>query len=71
MEDKKVEATEYILSIKRIEFLLEEIILQQVITRSNDTTEAGRNFTMALENVSHKMKEYVQSLPPATPMFGY
>ena len=65
MEDKKIELTEAILSIKRIEYLLEEVIFQSILSRGFSAEEANEKFKLALTNVDNIMKSYIQLLPPS------
>ena len=65
MEDKALELGTAILSIKRIELLLEEVIFQQILSRTPSEEEASRKYEMAMDNVIKGMKEFADSLPPA------
>ena len=53
---------EMLISVKRIEFLLEELIFQQCLSRTNDIQAANEKLKNALQNVSESMKHYAQQI---------
>ena len=63
MEDKSFDMGQAFISLKRIEYLLEEVIFQQIVQFSNTNEEANEKFKNALGNVSKSMKEYFDDLP--------
>lgn len=65
MEDKSFDTGQVFISLKRIEYLLEEVIFQQIIQRSMSNEEANEKLKDALKNVSGSLKEFFDDLPPA------
>ena len=65
MEDKSFDTGQAFISLKRIEYLLEEIIFQQILQRTATLEDANDKFKNALKNVDVLMKEFFDSLPPA------
>jgi hypothetical protein len=65
MEDKVIPTTGVLMSVKRIEFLLEEIgyLLSMQVAKADQRPEDV--FQQFLQGVDRNMKEYVQSLPSA------
>jgi hypothetical protein len=50
------------MSSKRIEFLLEELIYQQIRSRLSKD-ESLEQFNLVMENVDEQMKEFYKNLP--------
>ena len=64
MENKEFKIEETVFCLKRIEFLLEEILTAFVIKNSSDD-KLTSNMQSALKSVDDKMKAFFQSLPPS------
>lgn len=65
MNDKLIKQTDSMLSIIRIECLLEELIFQQILNRHSDINTANEKFKSALTNVDNEMKRRLEILPDA------
>lgn len=65
MEDKQIPISDIILSLKRTELILEEMLWRQILHKNDDETKAKTEFDRAMGNVSSRMKEYVGCLSPA------
>ena len=64
MENKSVNMGQLVLSSKRTEFLLEEILFQYLVNTSVDGPQAEDKFKDVMANIDGLMKEFVESLPP-------
>ena len=65
MENKSVYLGQLVLSSKRTEFLLEEILYHYLINNPISGEDPGESFKKALANIDGLMKEYLDSLPTA------
>ncbi len=66
MDDKSLSNTEVTTSVKRIEYLLEEMIFQQILARENNNVElANEKLKIALANVADSLQLYFDTLPQA------
>jgi hypothetical protein len=66
MEDKLVDLSDFIVSLKRIESLLEEQIFRQMLAeKGGDVSAANESFSKAMQNVSQALSEHIQALRPA------
>jgi len=51
------------ISIKRIEFLLEELLLQQIKTNYPNVEDRKAEHLAAVKNVNENLEEFFESLP--------
>lgn len=67
MEDKILNIGDAIVSTKRIEYLLEQVLINVIGSRYKDLNDDDRKakINQALQNVDDDMKLYVESLKPA------
>ncbi|MBK5271287.1 MAG: hypothetical protein JJE22_09760 [Bacteroidia bacterium] len=65
MEDKTIPISDIVLSLKRTELILEEMLWRQILHKNNDEIKSKDEFDRAMGKVSSRMKEYVQYLSPA------
>lgn len=71
IENKTVDATDYIYSIKRIECLLEQLIYQQIAEKhSNDAGFLAEGFQQAMRQVSAALEAKIEALRPSPKMLG-
>jgi hypothetical protein len=64
MNDKVYDNANKIFNQKRIEFLLEELIYQTILTRNNsDAIASKQEFAKSMQVVLDSVKEFFQSLP--------
>lgn len=65
MKDKILSSDSYIYSIKRIEYLLEEMIFQQIVARIDNDDVANDKFNVVMKRVDTSVQDYFQNLPDA------
>jgi hypothetical protein len=64
MNDKVYDNANKIFNQKRIEFLLEELIYQTILTRNNgDASVSKQEFAKSMQVVLDSVKEFFQLLP--------
>ena len=66
MEDKILNIGDAILSTKRIEYLLEQILINVIVNRYKDYSDEDRKdkINQAFQYVDDDMKSYAESLKP-------
>jgi hypothetical protein len=67
MNTKTITAADQYISSKRIEALLEEVIFQLIVLRSDEVEDANEKFDQALKDVSNSVQEMMSSLPDSKP----
>lgn len=65
MEDKIIGLESVVVTLLKIERLLEEILFQQILSRTNNLDEANTRLDEALKRVDDSTLEKLESLPPA------
>ena len=73
MEDKNIDMGKIALSIKRSEFLLEQILVNTIGNRFYELgeDEIKAKIHNALQFVDDDLKAFLQSLPPSEELKGY
>ncbi len=57
------EGQDFVMSLKRIEFLLEELIYQQILNRTQENDVSNEKFEIAMKNVSDRLLQFFE-VPP-------
>jgi hypothetical protein len=63
MKDKIMSQTEVVITLKRSELLLEELIYQLILSNSENNDEANEKFKISMSNVTNSFKKFFEELP--------